>query len=70
MKWVLIVYYMLGPVDGALTDMSIKYFSTTLSSEQACYTALADAQAKIESLPDFRGASLECRPYDLSVRTL
>lgn len=64
MKWVLVVWYMLGPVDAPLEGMEIRYMTFEYKTASQCFATLNETQKKIESLPDFRGAALECRMYD------
>ena len=64
MKWILIVWWMVGPVDGMLNDMETRSFSQTYDTQQKCYDALFETNEKMKEIKDLRGAVLECRPDD------
>lgn len=64
MKWVLIVWWMVGPADGMLNDMETRHFQQEYATQDKCYEALFEASAKVEEIENLRGAVLECRPSE------
>ena len=64
MKWVLIVWWMVGPVDGALEDMTTRHFQQEYATQDKCYEALFETSVKVAEIENLRGAVIECRPDD------
>lgn len=61
MKWVLIVWWMVGPVDGNLDDMTTRSFQQEYDTQDKCYEALFETSVQMEKIENLRGAVIECR---------
>lgn len=68
MKWILIVWWMVGPVDGALTDMDTRHFSYEFATQEKCYAALEETREKLEEIENLRAAALQCESDDFAAR--
>jgi len=61
MKWILIAWWIVGPIDGPATEYTKTHLRQEFSSLEACAEAMDKWEQRVTAIENFRGAAGECR---------